>query len=108
MQPTKKIVLDVECYRNYFMVGLRNIDTGKTLVFELYDGCDFDRELLDRLIRKNQIITFNGNHYDMPMVTLAISGASKRVQEVLTMAGFNELFDLYPTPAEALAALERA
>ena len=40
--------------------------------------------------------------------SLAIAGATKRVQEVLSMAGFNELFDLYPTPAEALAALERA
>jgi anti-anti-sigma factor len=40
--------------------------------------------------------------------SLAIAGATRRVQEVLTMAGFNELFDLYPTPADALAALERA
>ncbi len=40
--------------------------------------------------------------------SLAIAGATKRVQEVLAMAGFNELFDLYPTPAEALEALERA
>ncbi len=38
---------------------------------------------------------------------LAIAGATKRVQEVLSMAGFNELFDMYPTPADAVTALER-
>jgi anti-anti-sigma regulatory factor len=40
--------------------------------------------------------------------TLAIAGSSKRIHEVLAMAGFQELFDIYATADEALAALERA
>jgi hypothetical protein len=76
MKPKKKVVLDVECYKNYFMVGVKNIETGKVLNFELYDGCSMDLQTLDKIVRQCQVITFNGNSYDMPMVTLALSGAS--------------------------------
>lgn len=37
---------------------------------------------------------------------MVLSGANERVIEVLSMAGFNELFDIYATRDEALAALE--
>lgn len=39
---------------------------------------------------------------------LMIAGANKRVREILTMAGFEELFDLYATPDDALNALASA
>lgn len=70
-----RVVLDVETYPNYFMVGLRNVETGNTLNFELYEGQPLDTKRLGKIIRKCQIITFNGNSYDMPMVFLALSGA---------------------------------
>lgn len=72
----KRLLVDVECYKNYFMVGFRNMDTGKRLALELYDGCALDTDLLHRLMLNNLIITFNGNHYDVPMIFLAISGAN--------------------------------
>lgn len=37
---------------------------------------------------------------------LTIAAASPRVLEVLSLAGFHELFDVYPTVREAVAALE--
>lgn len=40
--------------------------------------------------------------------SMVIAGASKRIQEVLSMAGFQELFDMYATPGDAVAALENA
>lgn len=72
----KRVVFDVECYRNYFMVGLRNIDTGNTLIFERYNDELFgiEPDLLKRIIRKCQIIGFNSNTYDLPMVMLALTG----------------------------------
>ncbi len=39
---------------------------------------------------------------------LVIANASTRVMEVLALAGFNELFDVYPSLEEALSALEPA
>ncbi len=37
---------------------------------------------------------------------LSLAAASPRVLEVLSLAGFNELFEVYPTVEAALAALE--
>lgn len=36
---------------------------------------------------------------------LCIAGATSRVMEVLSLAGFHELFDVYPTVDEALTSL---
>jgi DNA polymerase elongation subunit (family B) len=69
------VALDVECYRNFFSVGVRNIETGNTKHFEIYDGQVFDRETLTKIVTRCRLITFNGNNYDMPMVFLALSGA---------------------------------
>lgn len=74
MKPT--VVLDVECYRNYFMVGVRNVETGRTRNFELYEDHPLDIEDLNKIVRRCKLVTFNGNNYDMPMVFLALSGAS--------------------------------
>jgi len=76
MKAKKRVTLDVECYRDYFEVGVRNIDTGNTLVFEQYEGHPLDRDLLGKVLRVCQIITFNGNSYDIPMVYYALTGAS--------------------------------
>lgn len=76
MKEKKVVVLDVECYRDYFEVGVRNIETGNTLVFEQYDGVSLDRELLAKVLRLCQIITFNGATYDIPMVYYALTGVS--------------------------------
>ena len=39
---------------------------------------------------------------------LSIAAASKSILEVLSLAGFQELFEIYPTMADALSAMERA
>jgi anti-sigma B factor antagonist len=38
--------------------------------------------------------------------SLLLAGASTRVLEVLSLAGFHELFNIYPTVDEAVASLE--
>ncbi|GAB4482945.1 MAG: hypothetical protein Kow00124_32110 [Anaerolineae bacterium] len=40
--------------------------------------------------------------------SLLLTGANARVMEVLAMTGINQMFDFYPTLAEALDALERS
>jgi anti-anti-sigma factor len=40
--------------------------------------------------------------------SLAVSGASQRVADVLAMAGFNDLFPVYPSLKAGLTALEKA
>lgn len=43
--------------------------------FELYDGHPLDIKGIRHILNKGLIITFNGNHYDMPMLQLALCGA---------------------------------
>lgn len=87
----KQVVLDVECYIDYFMVGVRNIETGKTLSFELYDDHRFDKALLERILNNCRVYTFNGNNYDIPMVYLALAGANnkmlKRASDAIIVRG---------------------
>jgi len=72
----KTVVLDVECYQNYFMVGVRNIETGRVRAFERFNDVLFDWQDLARIVGNCRLVTFNGNNYDLPMVFLALSGAS--------------------------------
>lgn len=70
------VVCDTECYRNYWSIAFRCVDTGRVRAFELYDDTPLDRPAIARIIRGCRIVTFNGNGYDMPMIALAMSGAT--------------------------------
>lgn len=76
MKEKRKVVLDVECYKDYFQVGVKNIETGNVVNFELYEGQTLDIQKLDRVLRMCQIFTFNGNSYDIPMTAYALTGAT--------------------------------
>lgn len=75
--PDKAFVgLDVEVFRNMFLVCLQRFADGKRLSFELSDRSELDRERLETVLRHNCIITFNGTNYDLPLITLVMRGAS--------------------------------
>lgn len=69
--------LDVECYRNYFLVMLRN-EEGRCKAFEKYEGCELDRHGLVKILSNEamELVTFNGASYDLPIIAYALRGAS--------------------------------
>lgn len=67
-------VLDIECYPNYFLVKLRDVKTGQMFKVEMYDGCPFRWHVLALLLRDCTVVTFNGNSYDMVMLSAAATG----------------------------------
>ena len=71
-----EVTLDIECYPNYFLVMFKGVKSGVVRFFER----TFDRSLPDTALRNilstYRIITFNGNGYDMPMLMLAMTGAT--------------------------------
>ena len=73
-----ELMLDVECYPNYFLVMLMTPE-GKTISFERNQERtkDFNPERLLMLISHPdvRVVTFNGNDYDLPMVMYAATGA---------------------------------
>lgn len=71
----KKLTLDVETYRDYFLAKFRSRD-GTTRDYELYDGHPFFAEQVRQILSTYTIITFNGENYDIPMVMLALRGLS--------------------------------
>jgi hypothetical protein len=72
-------VLDVECYPNYFLIRCRRIaDRVDVGLFELYDGQVLDVAGLLAFLQTYTVYTFNGNGYDVPMVTAALAGYDNR------------------------------
>lgn len=79
-----RLFLDVECYKNYFLVLFTN-EQEQSKSFVIHDGDDssFDRKAILKVLEDNEIVTFNGISYDLVMTMLAIKGltteALKRV-----------------------------
>jgi len=71
-----RLVADTECYRDYWLLKLKSLETGKYKEFEKFDGQPLDIETIRSILSNYQIITFNGNNYDIPMILLALSGAT--------------------------------
>lgn len=66
--------LDIECYRTYFLVKLRDVKTGQLFKVEMYQGVPFRWHVLALLVRDCTIVTFNGNGYDMLMLSASATG----------------------------------
>lgn len=70
------LILDVECYRNFFYLGVKRKEDGKRVGYEFSDRADFDRVKVRALMRRYQTVGFNSQNYDLPMIYYALSGAS--------------------------------
>ncbi len=68
-------IFDIEVYRDYFLIGMRNVDTGQTRAFEQYPGHPLDVATVKRLFANRRLISFNGKRFDAPLVALALTGA---------------------------------
>lgn len=79
----RKIVLDIEIYKNYSLFSFTTIDQKKYIELEMFDGQVLDIKRLERILRNNTVITFNGNHYDIPVTCAALQGRScKELKEI--------------------------
>lgn len=70
-----RLFLDIEVYKNYFL-ALFMTEQGKVRRFEIFNGDDstFDPEEILSLMTTNgvELVTFNGNSYDVPVLTYAL------------------------------------
>lgn len=70
-----RLFLDIEVYKNYFLALFMN-EEGKCKRFEIFnnDKSHFSsQEILKILSHKGvEIVTFNGNNYDLPVLTYAL------------------------------------
>jgi hypothetical protein len=68
-------VLDTECYVNYWLCRVDPSMPGHSGVYELRPGEPMDIMALHHMLTVSTLITFNGDHYDIPMLALALTGA---------------------------------
>lgn len=91
-------VADTECYPNWWSIGFMTADRKTLFDFEQFQGITLDRQgLMDALLRYT-IITFNGIVYDIPMITLALAGATceqLKVANDLIIVGRMKPWDFY-------------
>jgi len=68
------ITIDVEIYKNYFLLSALNSANGKVKHFELYPGKPLNKPALAKLMYDNTTLSFNGNNFDLPIITAALAG----------------------------------
>ena len=72
----KTLVLDTEVYRNFFYLGVKRLEDGVRKGFEFSPRRDFDRAKVRAILKRNLTVGFNSATYDIPIITLALTGAS--------------------------------
>lgn len=74
------VVLDIESYPNYFLLAIKNIESGKVNTFELRGEFEtFSKQtiaILDSQIKRCRSVGFNSLNYDIPMFRFALREAS--------------------------------
>jgi hypothetical protein len=68
--------LDLECYPDYFLAKFYDERTGRFCDIGMWDGYPLDIPKIVDILSRVTIITFNGVNYDLPMLTLALYGAT--------------------------------
>lgn len=68
-------MLDTEVYKDYFLVMFRDLATGIVTAFESFPGAALDTKGIAEMLKRVRIVTFNGNHFDIPLIALALKGA---------------------------------
>lgn len=69
-------VFDVECYANFFYVAFKCLLNGKCVAFEQSPDCKLNETKLLWMLWRFCIVSFNGRNYDLPIITLAVKGAT--------------------------------
>lgn len=69
-------ILDCEVYKDYFLLMFKDVESGRYASFEMFDGKSFNRPRVMELMDKNTTISFNGNGYDLYVISAALLGKS--------------------------------
>lgn len=69
------VILDIETYRDYFLVTFKSLQHNKIAQFELYENNPLNTQAIKSIMDKNTTVSFNGLSYDLPVIALALKGA---------------------------------
>ena len=78
----EKLVFDIECYANYFLIAFKGVTSNRVAYFEFCDeeGMGFftteDLAKLKWVLESFTVVSFNGISYDLPIAALALNNMS--------------------------------
>lgn len=70
------LLCDIEVYPNYFLVAFASFVSGKVIYFEMEEGGALNIDQLRWILSNFTIVTYNGDDFDIPLLTLALEGYS--------------------------------
>ena len=80
----QKVILDVEVYPNVFLLGIQDADTKEKIVWEISDRTNDYDKVVEFIKSFNQyMITFNGQHYDIPILLYILHNKLDNVENYL-------------------------
>jgi hypothetical protein len=80
----QKVVMDVEVYPNVFLLGIQDADTKEKIVWEISDRTNDYDKVVGFIKSFNQyMITFNGQHYDIPILLYILHNKLDNVENYL-------------------------
>ena len=71
-------IIDTEVYSDYFLLSMMRLDDGKIRHFEMHATAELDVKKIQSLFKNETVISFNGNSYDIPIISAAIAGYSNK------------------------------
>lgn len=78
----ERLIYDIECYPNYFLIAFQGMETGKVLCFETDSVLSpSDRKKLEWVMQNFLTVGYNSNNFDNVLTTLAVAG--KKVQDFM-------------------------
>ena len=77
------IVIDVEIYKNYFLLSAKHLMTDKYKRFEFYDGHPPDLAGIAKLMKHNTTVSFNGLNFDLILIAALLDGATVASLKIL-------------------------
>jgi len=72
------VIIDVECYTNYFLLSALHKPSGKMLHFESHNDSPIDLDKINRLMQGNTTVSFNGLGYDLYIIASALTGKTNK------------------------------
>lgn len=92
------VVFDIEVYRNFLFIGFQFVNTDKYVAFYSNETHNMNLDKLLWMLNRYRFISFNGNHYDLPILALILTGATpdkvKRASDTIIQDGVRS-YDFY-------------
>lgn len=79
-----KLIYDIECYGNYFLIAFISLELGKVTYLELSDESDLDIAKMKWIFDSFCTVGFNSNNYDIVIASLAVHGCSTAMMKSAT------------------------